>query len=235
MRRQSAAHAPHECRPPQRAEHRFALERTLERNELVSNWIDEARRIPKRGLRRIASHAGSVGHDEPVRFEFVEHPTKQHIIEPTDATRTLAFLGPIAAEEEDRDAFDVVERLDGVVLMPGEGDRCSVGSDARREVLVSRAAVGDGGVERAASNADGTAWREFGDEAMRCLALWFEMPAAAEPSVDAGIRICAVQGVDEVCEAIHCSREVGGAAAGVEEGAGHAAARRSEASVAGIP
>ena len=138
MRRRSAAHAPHECRPPQRAEHRFAFERTLERNELVSNWIDEARRIPKRGLRRIASHAGSVGHDEPVRFEFVEHPTKQHIIEPTDATRTLAFLGPIAAEEEDRDAFDVVERLDGVVLMPGEGERRSVVSDARRELLTPR-------------------------------------------------------------------------------------------------
>ena len=138
MRRRSAAHAPHECRPPQRAEHRFAFERTLERNELVSNWIDEARRIPKRGLRRIASHAGSVGHDEPVRFEFVEHSSKQDIVEPTDATRTLAFLGPIAAEEEDRDAIDMVERLDGVVLMPGEGERRSVVSDARRELLTPR-------------------------------------------------------------------------------------------------
>lgn len=59
---------------------------------------------------------------------------------------------------------------------------------------------------------------------MMDFALKVEVPSAAQAISDAASGIGSVDGVDEVCKAIHRGQQVPDAATGVEEAAGHAAA-----------
>jgi hypothetical protein len=165
----------------------------------------------------VAPHARAVGHEEPVRFELAEDPPEQRRIEPPDPTRSLAILGSVAAEEEHRDALDMVECLHGVVLMPDEGKRCAVAADALREILMPRAMVSDAGLDFDLADTQGRRRREFRREAMRRLALQFKSPVATQARGDSVVGVGSVDGVGDVGEALHRRQEVSRAAAGVEQ------------------